>query len=282
MDAVLSGAEAILPALADHAPRIQAESGAICIVSHPDTYRIGDDKLLTCQWLDAHAFPCAAYAASEDTEAVRALAAGGYPLLAKPRGGGGCRGLVRIEDEAGLPFVLGRPGYLVQRYVGNDAEEYTAGCFADREGNVRGCIVLRRELHEGTTVVAEAGLYPEVRDAAIRITRLLRPMGPCNLQLRMHEGRPICFEMNIRFSGTTPVRARMGFNEVEAALRHYVLGEPAYDLPLITRGAMIRYWNEMYVDPEGGAQLLEAGSLDAPGRFLRQMEDYGIRPCESS
>ncbi len=280
---MLTGAEAVLPALAQHASAIHAQTGTVCIVSDPETYRIGDDKLLTCQWLDAHGFPCAAYAASEDTAAVHALAqAHGYPLLAKPRCGGGCRGLFHIEDATALELVAGRPDYLVQQYVGNDTDEYTAGCFCDRDGGVRGCIVMRRELHEGTTVVAEAGPYPEVRDAAIRITQLLRPMGPCNFQLRMHEGRPVCFEMNIRFSGTTPVRARMGFNEVEATLRHYVLGEPAYDLPLVTRGTMIRYWNEMYIDPEGCEQLRQAGSLDAPGRFLRQIEDYGIRPCEFS
>jgi len=283
VDAVLTGAEAILPALAQLASRVHEETGAVCLVSAPDIYRIGDDKLLTCQWLDTHGFPCAAYAVSEDADTVRMLAeTHGYPLLAKPRGGGGCRGLLRIDDETGLARVAGKPEYLVQRYVGSDTDEYTAGCFCDRDGRVRGCIVMRRELHEGTTVLAEVGRYPVIRDAAIRMTEQLRPMGPCNIQLRMHEGQPVCFEMNIRFSGTTPVRARMGFNEVEAALRHYVLGEPAYDLPLITRGVMLRYWNEMYVDPDGCEQLRQAGVLDTPGRFLRQVEDYGIRPCEFS
>jgi len=283
VDAVLTGAEAILPVLAQLAPRVHAETGAVCLVSAPDTYRVGDDKLLTCQWLDAHGFPCAAYAKSDDVAAVRALAeAHGYPLLAKPRGGGGCRGLLRIENEAGLALVAGNPDYLVQQYIGNDAEEYTAGCFCDRDGRVRGCIVMRRELHEGTTAFAEAGLFPDVRDTAVRIAEQLRPMGPCNIQMRMHAEQAVCFELNIRFSGTTPVRARMGFNEVEAALRHYVLGEPARELPVVTRGVMIRYWNEMYVDPDGCEQLRQAGMLDAPGRFLRQVENYGIRPCEFS
>ena len=102
-------------------------------------------------------------------------------------------------------------------------------------------------------------------------------MGPSNIQMRIARGRPVCFEVNIRFSGTTPIRARLGFNDVEAALRHYVIGEPAKDLSLITSGIALRYWNEMYVDPSAVNLLRQTGRLEAPHLFTRVAEDYGWR-----
>jgi hypothetical protein len=73
------------------------------------------------------------------------------------------------------------------------------------------------------------------------------------------------------------MRARLGFNDVEAALRHYVLGEPAVDLPVITQGQALRYWNEIYVAPAAFAQLETRGILAEPASHPVQLEDYGRR-----
>ena len=135
--------------------------------------------------------------------------------------------------------------------------------------------MLRRELLEGTTYRAEAGEFPEVRRAVVRMAEVLGPMGPSNFQLRLHHGIPVCFEINIRFSGTTPIRARLGFNDVEAVLRHYVLHEPATDLPLVTRGIALRYWNEE-IDPAAITELENTGEPDRPRRFKPVVESYGI------
>ncbi|HPO17384.1 MAG TPA: ATP-grasp domain-containing protein [Candidatus Hydrogenedentes bacterium] len=279
VQAILTGAEAILPTLACNAERIRAETGAVCIVSDPATLEICADKLFTCQWLIANGFQCPAYALSDDMPALQHLVETyGYPLLAKPRYGGGSRGLVRVTDGADLEYVARKKGFLVQRSIGDINSEYTAGCFSDRDGVVRGAIVLRRELHEGTTVQAEAGLFPEVREEAMKIAAALKPMGPSNIQIRLTEEGPVCFEINNRFSGTSPVRARFGFNDVEAALRHYVLNEPAYDLPVITEGIMLRYWNEAYVDPAAFQRLQNAQCLETPAQYPIQIEDYGMRP----
>ena len=274
--AILSGAEPILLALSRESERIRLETGAICIVSDPATLDLGDDKLQTCQWLENHGLPCPAYALSDDPRAATELRDRvGYPIVAKPRRGGGMRGMLFAQDDIDFEYVLKRPGFLLQQYIGAENEEYTAGTFADRDGHVRGCITLRRELHTGTTSCAVAGAYPAVTDMAVRITELLRPMGPCNIQLRMHDGAPCCIEMNIRFSGTTPVRAMLGFNEVEAALRHYVLGEPASDLPAVHEGVMLRYWNELYVAGDAAEALQRSGELENPRRWPHEIEGYG-------
>jgi carbamoyl-phosphate synthase large subunit len=275
---ILSGVEPVLAVLAREAERIRAETGAICIVSSPECLAIGDDKLLTCQWLRESGFAVPLYAAAEDSDSVESLVNRcGFPLIAKPRSGKSARGIVEIQNVEELKSVTTRKNYVVQEYIGDPQHEYTVGCFSDSEAKVRGAIVLRRDLIEGTTYRAEAGLFPSVRAEAIRIAEALRPMGPCNIQMRMHRDVAVCFEINVRFSGTTPVRARLGFNDVKAALEHYVLGHPAADLPLITSGIALRYWNEAYVDPNAVAELDQHSRLERPEQYRTNIEDYGIR-----
>jgi carbamoyl-phosphate synthase large subunit len=283
VNAIFGSAEPILKLLAKEQERIRKETDAICIVTTAEIFEIGDDKLETSRWLEKHGYPAPAFADSADPDAMAALGKKcGFPLVVKPRTGGGSRGQLRIDRDIELHVLSGRPGYVVQQSVGDEDAEFTVGTFSDREGKLRGTIVMRRAIQHGTTVWVEVGEFPEVRQAAENIVRALRPTGPCNLQFRMHNGVPHCFEFQVRFSGTTPLRTRMGFKEVDAALRHFVLGEPAQDLPRIVEGCVARYWNEMYLDPRAVAALRTAGKLDNPRAYQPYAEDYGVRPCGSS
>jgi carbamoyl-phosphate synthase large subunit len=274
--AILSGVELVLAVLADQAERIRTETGALCVVSSAKCLAVGNDKLLTSQWLKENGFPYPKTADAADSQGVDALVrACGYPLITKPRSGKGAHGVFEVRSNEELRSARTRQAYIIQEYLGDPHQEYTVGCFSDRESRVRGALVMRRDLLEGTTYRAEAGDFPEVRQEAIRIAEALRPMGPCNVQMRLHGGRAVCFEINVRFSGTTPIRARMGFNDVEATLRHYALGEPAADLPVITRGIALRYWNEMYVSEDARARLEKFGELDQPKTYKPVIEDYG-------
>lgn len=275
--AVLSGVEPVVAAIAAERARIEAESGAVCLVSPPDVLAIGDDKLRTCQWLEAHGLNTPRYADGGDREAVRRLAAeAGYPLIAKPRAGKSAEGILILRSDLDVDYVTTRASYIVEELLGDTESEYTVGCFVDRTGAVRGSIAMRRHLHQGTTVFAQVGDYPDVRAEAERIAAALRPVASCNVQMRVHQGKPVAFEINVRFSGTTPMRARFGFNEVEAALRHYVLGEDV-TLPRVTAGIAVRYWNELYISPEAYAALSRDGRLPDPHAFPATVEDYGLR-----
>lgn len=276
--AILSGVEPVLTVLAGATKSIHRESGAVCIVSPPECLTIGDDKLLTAYWLRDHGFSFPKTIDAGNPEGVEALVREcGYPLIAKPRYGKGGHGVFELRNNQELQLAMARNAYVIQELLGDPQHEYTVGCFSDRDAVVRGALVMRRELSEGTTYRAEAGLFPEVRKEAIQIAEALRPMGPCNIQMRVHKGRAVCFELNVRFSGTTPIRARFGFNDVEAALRHYVLAEPAVDLPLITKGIALRYWNEAYVNVETNAQLDELGKLGQPTQYKPIIENYGMK-----
>jgi carbamoyl-phosphate synthase large subunit len=50
----------------------------------------------------------------------------------------------------------------------------------------------------------------------------LGSVGPLNIQGRLDNGEFVAFEINPRFSGTTPMRAMAGFNEPELLIDWYL------------------------------------------------------------
>lgn len=276
IDCILSGAEPILAVLAQEHDRISEHTGAVVVVSSQDVEEIGADKLRTCEWLEEHGFAVPAYANAADSRAVKTLRERcGFPLIAKPRIGGGARGLFQIDNDDDLAYAARKQNYILQEIVGTAAREFTVGVFVDRTGDVAGAITMRRELHAGTTYRAFVEDAPEMRRVASDIARALKPRGPCNIQLRETERGPVCFEINPRFSGTTPLRAHFGFNEVDAALRHFVLGEDAIALPNVTSGVCLRYWNELYLHPGAQVILEREGMLKDAATLRSVVEPYG-------
>lgn len=251
IDILLTGCEPILRPLSLHKEIVESQTNALCFVNTPHIIQTFDDKYLTCAWLESQGFPCPAYAATNEPDKLKKLADHhGFPLLAKPRIGGGSHGVMLLENHWDLEYITRKDNYVVQEYLGDAQSEYTAGCFHDRNGALCGSIVLWRELLSGTTYRARAGNFPEVRAAAESISTALKPLGPCNIQMRMTVNGPVCFEINPRFSGTTPLRARLGFNEVSATIQHFLSGYPPPTFPNITSGTIMRYWNEIYAREE--------------------------------
>ena len=266
VDAVLSGVEPVLERLAELAPRLRAETGAIALVAAPEQLAIGADKLDTALWLAAQGLNHPRSVDAADADAVEALVRDvGLPLLAKPRRGKGSVGVMEITDERDLAWVAGRDSYVVQELLGNPEREFTVACLCDRDGALQGTFAMRRRLQSGTTVSAEVGDFPEVRAEARRIAAALSAPGPLNVQLRETDAGPTAFELNVRFSGTAPVRARLGWNDVDAALRHLAWGEAMPALAAVTRGVAVRWWDELYPAPEAVETLAREGRLDDAG-----------------
>ena len=73
--------------------------------------------------------------------------------------------------------------------------------------------------------------------------------GPVNLQGRMTDHGLRLFEVNTRFTGISGVRARLGFNEVEACLMHWLLKKRLI-LETKSNRIGIQQVNSRVVDPE--------------------------------
>jgi len=275
--AVLSGVEPVLDVLAASAEHIREATGAVCVVSPTRVLDIGQDKLATSRWLADHALAHPRFAHAADRPGVASLAATcGYPLLAKPRRGRGGRGIQKIHNEAELAPILGDEGMLLQEWCSDEDGEYTVGCFCDSAGALRGSIAMRRVLRYGTTIRADVGEFAPAQELSEQIVAALAPHGPANVQMRMGAGRILPVEINLRFSGTTPARARFGFNEVEAAVRHFGLGEAPADLRRTGTGTVLRYFNEVYLPDPPLTPATPSGLLATPAEGAASFEDWGM------
>lgn len=139
---------------------------------------------------------------------------------------------------------------IVQEYVGSCEEEYTVGVLTDmRDGNLIGSMALKRQILSGLSnrlrvknrlsisdhsavLAISSGVsqgviddYPDVRDCCERIALKLGSRGAMNIQCRVVDGKVYPFEINPRHSGTTYLRAMMGFNEPDILIRWHILGD---------------------------------------------------------
>ena len=88
----------------------------------------------------------------------------------------------------------------------------------DINNKVLTSICLRRTLKNGNTQLAFSEKTNDIDKYIKMITSTMKPYGPINFQLQLTERGPVIFEINPRFSGTTPIRSLFGVNEVEALI----------------------------------------------------------------
>lgn len=171
----------------------------------------------------------------------------GFPIIVKPtRGTGGSKGLHIVADEkeleAVMPFINETTCPCVQPYIGNGEEEYTVGVLTDKEGQLIDSIVMKRKLIglsllESKKIAAQSFSistgysqgyivkHAKIQEFCEALALKLNSVGPINIQLRIHNNEIYVFEIHPRFSGTTPIRADVGFNEVDILLRNHFYGE---------------------------------------------------------
>jgi len=240
---VCSGTE--IKHLAARRDELEERTGATFIMPAAALYTLASDKLATARWLEEHGFAHPrTYDAASYTSQLE------LPIMAKPRFGMGSRGLAICRSGADLARVRATgDDYVFQEYLGDIDHEFTVGVIATEEREVLGSIVLRRWLAGGQTGACEVVPSPLISEYAEAIARELAPRGYVNIQLRLRDGKPVCFEINARVSSSTGFRTLAGFNEPELVLRKYVLGEtPPRPTPRAI--AMVRGLEERIVDPE--------------------------------
>jgi carbamoyl-phosphate synthase large subunit len=231
-----------LSMMAKYKQRIYEKSKCIVVVSGAEVIEISNDKYKTYNFLKRNSlyYP-KTWLPAEVDEVI-------YPVIVKPRIGERSRGVSVVKNRADLGKALtGIKNPIIQEKIGSRDMEYTCGLiFLD--GKIKTNICLRRNLRDGNTSVAyhstdtPACIYSYVE----KIAKLLEPFGPCNFQLRTDkEGIPKLFEINARFSGTTPIRALFGLNEVEYVISYLInRKESSFDLRY---GKVIRYMEEKYI-----------------------------------
>jgi carbamoyl-phosphate synthase large subunit len=264
---VLIGTDVELPVLADKKPELDAAYDTQVIVSTPDVIRIADDKWLTYQFLASSGFPIIESALPDGIADL--LRECDFPLIVKPRCGARSVGVHKVTNEKELTEALDRVhNPIVQKCVSTAKQEYTSGIVIV-DGSVKSVVTMRRDLKDGNTYRAYVEPDSPFNGFLSQVAEKLGGLGSMNFQFRSDNGVPRVFEINARFSGTTPLRAYAGYNEVDHIVRHFVRGDPI-PVPVLRPVVILRYWDEVVIEPE---------SLNALARERRMLEPEYQRPA---
>lgn len=249
IDVILVGTDTELVKLAEVQNDFFNQLGCRIIVSPSRVITISNDKFLTAEFLRENNFPYpdSAMAVSYDNLS-HIVEKHGYPLFAKPKDGARSLGLVKIENQADLEKIIHpETNMVVQQFLPAEGGEYTSGCIV-LNGKCKSIVTLRRDLRDGNTYRtyrdADTSKYDDI---IITIAERLDPEGPVNFQFRIDDGKPVIFEINGRFSGTTPLRSFYGFNEVEAILKYYLFNKD-FSQPQLRDGVVLRAWSDVFVE----------------------------------
>ena len=128
-------------------------------------------------------------------------------------------------------------------------------------------IAMRRILESGQTYKAFIDDFKEVRSTAEEASLKLGARGPINIQGRFHDGKLKIFEINPRFSASTPMRATAGVNEADIIFRNSVLHEEI-KVDDYQHLVCLRYWNEVYVPLSTYSKAAKFGRIDQPDSFI--------------
>jgi carbamoyl-phosphate synthase large subunit len=198
-----------------------------------------------------------------------ALSLHDFPLIVKPtKGTGGSKGVKMCSDLNELigyiETIPPNSGYCIQPVVGTEDDEYTVGVLSDKDGAIIDSIIMKRKLiglsildtktvnkkNYSISTGYSQGFF--INDTAIstfceNLAIKIGSKGPLNVQLRVHNGEIYVFEIHPRFSGTTPMRADVLFNEPDILLRNYLYNEKFGRLNHMTDVAVIRAFEHVII-----------------------------------
>lgn len=264
IDVILPGTEAEVEVLSQ-APDAFGENCRI-IVNPAAAVRLCSDKGALYEWLAANGIDVPrTVAGTRWQELVREC---GFPIVGKPvRGTGASRGVAILLDESEVATYLQEQdvrNIVFQQYVGSMEDEYTVGVMVTRDGRIIDSIVLHRTLmglslgvtrRHGDQVYGLSTGYsqgyvvdhPRIQSACEDLVLRIGIRGPSNIQLRLEGDRVYVFEVHPRFSGTSSIRAAVGFNEPDTLVRNFLYGEEFGRLPYQRDVAAIRALSNLIV-----------------------------------
>jgi len=265
---IVPGSEAELFELSKNAKKLES-LGILVIANDHSLIAKCRDKWQMFLMFKEKGIPCPDSALPEDFEMFKKKH--GFPILLKQRTGSGSRNLFVVKNDEDYAFYSNRLNeekipFMLQEYIGNGSEEYTVGVVCSKNGSVIGSITVHRllvglssqqkmkvgnlnvEISTGITqgIIEDNQLIQkQCENYAIK----LGVTGPSNFQGRLVNGVFYIFELNPRFSGTTPFRAGAGFNDVDMVIRDR-LGEKVEKPKFKTGLVVLRSLENIFVPLE--------------------------------
>lgn len=251
------------------------EKGIVLLINSSEIIKICLDKNLTSAFLSENGFISPTSFAISSIKQLECIDI--FPLVLKPSiGGGGSVNTLIVQNKEELKvfgqFLLNQyQEFIAQEYIGDADSEYTVGVFSTKEGVVVDSIILRRNILSGlgskikllnTSNKPELGKYLAISSGISQgeiiknsiiantceaIATKLKSEGPLNIQCRLVGEKVYIFEINPRFSGTSPMRALANFNELEIAILNHLHGKTNFPRIDYKLGHVVRGLNEYFV-----------------------------------
>lgn len=233
------------------------------------------DKIKTAAFLEKNGFksPKSVKIVSEDD--LQSIEFN--PAVLKPSvGGSGSANIMLAQNKQEL-LVFGKyllniyKEFIVQEYMGTPEEEYTAGVLCSMGSEIINSIALKRKISSGLgckikvknrtgrvelgndLVISsgisqgEIGKFGYITSECEKIALALGAKSAINIQCRYFNNSVYVFEINPRFSGTTSLRAMMGYNEPDLLIRKYLLKETIKNHFPYQEGQIMRGLSEVIV-----------------------------------
>jgi len=254
VQAVITGSEPEMEVLSEHRGLFQ-DRGIFLLLNSPKIISLCSDKWRTYAFLRGQGFTVPLSQLITDLDIAGDFSEDDFPLVVKPAAsGGGSRHAYIAQSAEEMRFFCGyimKDGLIpmVQEYIGTPQGEFTVGVLHDLDGHYIDSLAMRRDLSLGMSLklkirnrtkkaelspwlVISSGYsqgwidcFPEVSSVCVRIADALGSCGPLNVQCRIVGGEVYTFEINPRLSGTSSIRAMVGFNEADMLIRRHVLGD---------------------------------------------------------
>jgi len=235
---------------AQHSEEYRAR-GVSVITSGPDVFDLCSDKFESMRFLKSRGLAapltalCVPGSPLEEFLDVTA-----FPVFVKPRFGASSQGAVTAMNRRALFGMIDAApsgSLVVQEYLSDDCE-YTVGIYIARSAAFCDSIVIRRELKFGLSYRGSILIDQRISDYAERVASAVGAVHAVNVQLKVIDGVPTCFEINPRLSSTTSIRAHFGFNEPHMAVLD-AQGKIEDYINTVRTGRFTRYWQEHYLEP---------------------------------
>lgn len=242
IDFYIPGTDVELKFCATNKQMIMDKFNVHTVISSIEVIDIADNKYKTSSFLNEHGFnyPKTDYLENVDIKSIE------YPAIVKPSVGYSSKGVYKVNNIDELtPHLKDTKDLVIQECVGNEDTEHT--CTVVKIGNkLSPVLVLKRILRSGDTYRAEPVKSEKIEGYVLDVASKLKIDGGCNFQLRLDKhGEPYIFEINSRFSGTTPFCAQIGFNPVE----YYLRGCAGLDntVNIDYDSIIVRHWSEVVI-----------------------------------
>ncbi|CAN5910390.1 hypothetical protein BH24BAC1_BH24BAC1_11550 [soil metagenome] len=263
--------------------QIFAAAGVFLPINPESVIDICLDKSKTMKFLAREGF---AFPASYTISSIKDLGqVSTFPCVLKPSVGGGGSANTMIaqssdELEAFALFLLKiYPEFIVQEYVGSAEQEYTVGVLCDMEGNLINSITIKKNIlgglnnrikipnrsdrnDLGSVLAISSGISQgevvsksDINATCEMIATRIGATSAINIQCRYYQGKVFVFEINPRYSGTTSLRALVGYNEPDYMLRTHLQGENIPAFFPYRLGNIVRGLKEVLVDSKNVVDL---------------------------